>query len=105
MPIRLDKNLPAYKILEDNGVFVMDVDRADTQDIRPLRIGILNLMPNKQETEAQLLARIGDSPLQIEPILITTASYRPKNVANNHLENFYVTFDEAKQDGLDAYGI
>ena len=102
MPIRLDKNLPAYKILEDNGVFVMDVDRADTQDIRPLRIGILNLMPNKQETEAQLLARIGDSPLQIEPILITTASYRPKNVANNHLENFYVTFDEAKKGGLDG---
>jgi homoserine O-succinyltransferase len=102
MPIRLDENLPAYKILKNNGVFVMALDRAETQDIRPIRIGILNLMPNKQETEAQLLAMIGETPLQVVPILIKTASYTPKNTSAEHLEQFYVEFNDVKAPGLDG---
>lgn len=102
MPIRLNKKLPAYQILQDKGVFVMDIARAQTQDIRPLRIGLLNLMPKKQETEAQIFSMIGDTPLQVDPILIRTASYSPKNVSQSHLEDFYITFDEAKPDGLDG---
>ncbi|MBP7018257.1 homoserine O-succinyltransferase [Candidatus Saccharibacteria bacterium] len=102
MPIRLDKNLPAYKVLEDDGVFVMDVDRADTQDVRPIRIGILNLMPNKEDTEAQLLGMIGDTPLQIEPVLIRTESYTSKHVDPAHLDKFYVTFGNVKEQGLDG---
>ncbi len=102
MPIRLDDQLPAYKILKNNGVFVMDEDRAKSQDIRPIKIGILNLMPNKQETEAQLLQMIGETPLQVEPILIKTASYTSKNTSANHLEQFYVEFGEIKAEGLDG---
>ena len=102
MPIKIDKNLPAYTVLKDNGVFVMSLDRAETQEIRPLRIGILNLMPKKEETEAQLFAMIGDTPLQVEPVLIKVSSYTPKNVSASHMEQFYVTFDQAKKDGLDG---
>ncbi len=102
MPIRLDKKLPAYDILRKKGVFVMGLERADTQDIRPLRIGLLNLMPKKEETEVRIFAMIGDTPLQVTPILIRTATYAPKNVDKSHLDTFYVTFDEAKREGLDG---
>lgn len=102
MPIKIDEKLPAFEILKKRGVFVMELERADRQDIRPLRIGILNLMPNKEETEVQLLAMIGDTPLQIEPILIRTTSYTPQHVDPTHLEKFYVSFSKAKKDGLDG---
>ncbi len=102
MPIRLDENLPAYEILKQRGVFVMGLKQADTQDIRPLRIGLLNLMPKKEETEAQIFTMIGDTPLQVTPVMIRTTSYEPKNTSKNHLDTFYVTFDEAKKDGLDG---
>lgn len=102
MPIKLDKKLPAYKILQKRGVFVMSTERAETQDIRPLRIGLLNLMPKKEETEIQIFSAIGDTPLQVEPILIRTASYTPKNVSISHLDDFYVDFETARKRGLDG---
>ena len=102
MPIRLSKKNPAFEILRAKKIFLIDKKRADEQEIRPLRIGILNLMPTKRETEAQIFRMIGSSPLQIEPILIRTKSYEPKNISASHLENFYVFFDDAKKDGLDG---
>lgn len=102
MPVIIKKDLPSYSALEKKGVFVMDADRAKTQDIRPLRIGILNLMPDKKTTETQLLRMIGSTPLQIEPILIRTATYTPKNTSARHLEAFYDTFENVKKSGLDC---
>lgn len=80
----------------------MDCFRAETQDIRPLKIGILNLMPKKEDTENQLLRMIWSSPLQIEPFFIKTATYQSKNVTPSHLKNFYTTFDEAIKNWLDG---
>ena len=102
MPIKLPKNIPAYKELKEKGVFIMNEDRAKTQEIRPLRIGIFNLMPTKEVTETQLFRMIGSSPLQIEPVLIRTSSYTPKNTSAQHLDDFYTTFDEVKKEGLDG---
>ncbi len=102
MPIKIPKSLPAFKILQEKKVSVMDIDRAEHQDIRPLKIGIINLMPTKEQTEAQLMRMVGNSPLQIEPVLIRMASYNPKNTLQGHLDNFYVTFDEVKKTGLDG---
>ena len=102
MPIKIPKDIPAFKILEEKNVFVMDTERAENQDIRPLKIGILNLMPEKETTETQLFRMIGNSPLQIEPVLIKTTSYTPQNVSSLHLEKFYITFEEVQKQGLDA---
>ncbi len=102
MPIKIPKSLPAFKILQEKKVYVMDSDRAERQDIRPLKIGIVNLMPTKEATEAQLMRMIGNSSLQIEPVLIRMASYNPKNTSQTHLDAFYTTFDEVKKTGLDG---
>ncbi len=80
MPIRIDTDLPARAILEEENVFVMDIDRAVTQDIRPLRIAILNLMPNKLDTELHLLRSLSNTPLQIDITFLKTASYEPTHV-------------------------
>ncbi len=102
MPIKISKQLPAYKILQEKKIYVMDTDRAEHQDIRPLKIGIVNLMPTKEATEAQLMRLVGNSPLQIEPVLIRMASHNSKNTSGLHLDTFYVTFDEVRKMGLDG---
>jgi homoserine O-succinyltransferase len=81
----------------------MDPHRAERQDIRPLEIGILNLMPKKEETESQLLRMIGDGPLQIRPTFISLETYQPKNTVPSHLEKFYVPFSIAKKKAYDGF--
>ena len=98
MPIKIPKNLPAAKTLRDENIFVMDLERAQSQNIRPLRILVLNLMPTKITTETQLARLLGNTPLQIEMELLTVHR-TPKNTAKEHMLSFYKTFDEVK----DAY--
>lgn len=102
MPIKIPDALPAKRILENENIFVMTENRADTQDIRPLKILILNLMPTKVETETQLLRLLGNTPLQIEIDLLQTATYEAKNVSKQHLLSFYKTFDEIKDNRYDG---
>ena len=85
MPIRIANNLPAIHTLEKERIFVMEEDVALKQDIRPIRIIILNLMPNKIATETQLLRALSNSPLQVDVDLMCTASYTPKHVSDEHL--------------------
>ena len=102
MPIKIPNNLPAVKTLESENIFVMTETRAMTQDIRPLKILILNLMPKKIETETQLARLLGNTPLQVEMELIHTKSHESKNVAQEHLLAFYKTFDEVKHRKFDG---
>ena len=102
MPIRIPDALPAAKILENENIFVMTEKRASTQDIRPLKILILNLMPTKVETETQLLRLLGNTPLQIEIELLQTATYKSKNVSKQNLLDFYKTFDKIKHKRYDG---
>ena len=102
MPIKIPNDLPAAKTLTDENIFIMTETRAITQDIRPLRILILNLMPKKIETETQLARLLGNSPLQVEPTLIHTTSHQSKNVAEEHLLAFYKTFDDVKEENFDG---
>lgn len=102
MPIVIPKNLPAYSILKNENIFIMNDSRAVHQDIRPLKILILNLMPNKVETETQLLRLLGNSPLQTEITLLKTATYQSKNTSVDHLESFYKTFSEVKRHTFDG---
>ena len=96
MPIKIPRDLPATKTLTEENIFVMDELRASTQDIRPLQILLLNLMPTKIETETQLSRLLGNTPLQVELTLIRTSSHQPKNVAPEHLIAFYETFADIK---------
>ena len=103
MPVRIPNKLPARKILAAENIFVMKKERAERQDIRPLRFAILNLMPNKITTETQILRLISNSPLQTEVVLLHTESYSPKNTTQDHLEAFYTNFSAIKNmrfDGL-----
>ncbi len=103
MPIKIPANLPATEVLNRENIFVMDELKALYQDIRPLRIAILNLMPTKIDTETQLLRLIGNSPLQVEVTLLHPKSYHSKNTPISHIKTFYKTFDEVcheKFDGL-----
>lgn len=102
MPIKISNNLPAAKVLESENVFVMTEDRAAHQDIRPLQIIILNLMPTKIETETQLLRLLGNSPLQIDIDLLQTATHTSKNTSREHLLEFYKTFDQIKHEKYDG---
>lgn len=102
MPIRIDNDLPVKKILEDENIFVMDADRAMNQQIRPLEVVILNLMPLKEDTELQLFRSLSNTPLQVNITLIRTGSYEPKNVARKHLERFYTTFQEIRHRRFDG---
>ena len=107
MPIKIPGSLPAFSILENENIFVMTESRALSQDIRPLKIAILNLMPTKIETETQIMRLLSNTPLQIEPTLMRTASYTPKNTPEEHLTSFYHDFDEVKDmlfDGLIVTG-
>ena len=96
MPIKIPNDLPAVKTLTEENIFVMTETRALTQDIRPLKILILNLMPKKIETETQLARLLGNTPLQVEPTLIRTKSHIAKNASEEHLLAFYKTFDDVK---------
>ena len=102
MPIKIDSNLPARKLLENENVFVMTEERAVSQDIRPLKILILNLMPTKIETETQLLRLLSNSPIQVEAELLQTATHEVKNVSKEHMFKFYKTFDEVKNNRYDG---
>lgn len=102
MPIKTQNNLPAKAILENENIFVMDEDRAISQNIRPLKIAILNLMPLKEETEVQLLRVLSNTPLQIDIILLQTASYQSTHTSQSHLNMFYQTFDDIKDQKLDG---
>lgn len=102
MPIKIPNNLPATNILENENIFVIHENRAYTQDIRPLKILILNLMPTKVITETQLLRLLGNSPLQVEVDFIYTASYSPTNTSQEHLIKFYETFEDIKTRNYDG---
>lgn len=102
MPIRTQNNLPAKAILEEENIFVMDEERAISQDIRPLEIAILNLMPLKEDTEVQILRALSNTPLQIDITFLQTATYTSKHTAQSHLNQFYLTFDEIKHKKFDG---
>ncbi|ACL77620.1 homoserine O-acetyltransferase MetA [Ruminiclostridium cellulolyticum] len=102
MPIRIPDNLPAVEILNSENIFVMSEDRAYHQDIRPLKIAILNIMPTKITTETQLLRLLGNTPIQVEIILLRPASHLSKNTPEEHLETFYKTFDEVQREHFDG---
>ena len=102
MPIVIPTMLPAYDILTKENIFVMGEKRARTQNIRPLQIVILNLMPTKIETETQILRLLGNTPLQVEVTLLRTVTYESKNTNKAHLESFYKTFDQIKDKKFDG---
>jgi len=105
MPIKIPKELPAYDTLSNEHVFVITDDRAESQDIRPLRVGIINLMPTTIDTEIQLLRLLGNSPLQVDITFLNMGSHTSKNAPPGHLEKFYISSQEivamkARFDGL-----
>ena len=102
MPIKIPENLPAYEVLSAENIFVMTLERAIHQDIRPLRIMMLNIMPDKIMAENQLLRLIGNSPLQVDLTFLKTATYTPTNTSQEHLNAFYKTFDEVKNQKFDG---
>ena len=102
MPIRIQADLPAIEVLEAENIFVMTHERAMTQDIRPLKIAILNLMPTKIETETQLLRLLGNTPLQVDVELLHTATHVSKHTSSYHLNTFYKTFDDVKGQKFDG---
>jgi len=102
MPITLPETLPAYDVLRNEGVMVMSPDRAAHQDIRPLRIGLLNLMPKKIQTENQFARLIGATPLQIDLHLIRMSEHTTKNTAAEHMATFYRPFQEVKDQKFDG---
>jgi homoserine O-succinyltransferase/O-acetyltransferase len=103
MPIRIPDNLPARAILEHEGVSLMSEATANRQDIRPMRIGLLNLMPNKIKTETQFARLIGATPLQVELQLISTGSHTPKNTSQEHMLAFYQPWEEVRQQYFDGF--
>lgn len=102
MPVKIPSTLPARAILEGENVFVMGEERAKHQDIRPLEVAILNLMPTKVATETQLLRLLGNSALQVEVTLLHTATYAPKNTDSDHLLNHYATFEDVRSEKFDG---
>ena len=102
MPIKIPNNLPAVNILAKENIFVMNETRALSQDIRPLRFVIVNLMPTKIETETQLLRLLSNTPLQMEITLLKMNSYISKNISEEHMKNFYKTFDDIKNEKFDG---
>jgi len=102
MPIKVKNNLPAKKVMERENIFMMDEIRAVSQDIRPLQIAVLNLMPLKEDTEVQLLRSLSNTPLQLVITFLTTASYLGKNTPESHLNEFYKTFDDVRERKFDG---
>lgn len=102
MPIKFQSDLPAKRILEDENIFTIDETRALHQDIRPLQIAILNLMPNKEDTEVQLLRSLSNTPLQVDVTFLTTGTYVGKHTPTSHLDQFYLTFEDVKKRKFDG---
>lgn len=102
MPVNIPRELPARQVLEDENVFVMSTERAAHQDIRPLRIAILNLMPTKIATETHVLRLLGNSPLQVEVTLLHMGSHCSRNTPPEHLEAFYTTFEQVRHQRFDG---
>ena len=102
MPIIIPQEMPAYSTLASENIFVMNETRAERQDIRPIEIAILNLMPTKVETETQLIRMLSNSPLQIRVTLVGTESYVGTHAPEHHLEKFYKTFSEIKDRRFDG---
>lgn len=103
MPIKIPNELPATKTLTDENIFVMTETRALSQDIRPLKILVLNLMPTKIDTETQLCRLLGNTPLQVDLTLMNTSSYQSKNITREHLKTFYVNFCDIKHRHFDGF--
>ncbi|AOH55361.1 homoserine O-acetyltransferase MetA [Peribacillus muralis] len=102
MPIRIPEQLPAKEILEQENIFVMDEDRATKQEIRPLNILILNLMPEKEKTEAQLLRFLGNTPIQVNISFLRLSTHESKNTSKFHLDQFYKSFDDIRTKRFDG---
>ena len=102
MPIRIQNDLPAKEILEKENIFVMDESRALSQEIRPLKVGILNLMPLQEDTELQLLRSFSNTPLQVDVTFITVSNHESKNTDKSHLNKFYQTFEEVRKKRFDG---
>lgn len=103
MPIRVQNDLPVRGILERENIFVMDEDRAMRQDIRPLKIGLLNLMPLKEDTELQILRMLSNTPLQVDVVFVNVSSHESKNTSTSHLNKFYVPFKDIKKQKFDGF--
>ncbi len=102
MPIVIDRNIPAYSILSEERIIVMDKERAFRQDIRPIEIAILNLMPTKKETETQFMRLLSNSPLQVNITLVNTKSYQSKNTEASYLDRFYQPFEKIQNKHFDG---
>ena len=102
MPVIIPIDLPAYKTMEKENIFVMSKERAETQDIRPLEIALVNLMPTKIDTETQFVRLLSNSPIQINVEFIHTRTHKAKNVLQSHMENFYKSIDEVKHKKYDG---
>ena len=102
MPIKVPNNLPAYEVLKKEKIFMIPEIRADHQDIRPLKIVLLNLMPTKIDTETQWLRLLGNTPLQVDVTLLKIESYTPKNTPSEHLDTFYKNFSDIKGNKFDG---
>lgn len=102
MPIKIPNNLPAFEKLRQEGVQLIDEDEASRQDIRPMQVALLNLMPDKPKTETQLARLLGATPLQVELTLLTTSTYRPNTVPLSHLQSFYQTWEEVRHRKFDG---
>lgn len=103
MPIKVKGDLPAKAVIEKENIFIMDENRAISQDIRPLKIAILNLMPLKHETEIQLLRALSNTPLQVDVTFVHIASHISKNTPASHLNQFYSTFEEVREKKYDGF--
>ena len=102
MPLKVQSDLPAKEILESENIFVMNEDRAMHQDIRPLQVLILNLMPLKEDTELQILRCLSNSPIQVDVTFMVVSSHTPSHTSKSHLNKFYVTFDDVKKEYYDG---
>jgi len=103
MPIRVQNDLPVKEILEQENIFVMDENRAAHQDIRPIQIALLNLMPLKEDTELQILRSLSNTPLQVDVTFVRMSSHVAKNTAASHINKFYVSFEEIKDRKFDGF--
>ena len=102
MPVRISRELPAYAQLTNENIFVMSEQRAVSQDIRPLKLAILNIMPTKIVTETQLLRLLGNTPLQVDVTFLRTSTHASKNTPLEHLESFYRTFEQIRGQKFDG---
>ena len=103
MPIRVQNDLPVKERLESENIFVMDEHRATHQDIRPIKIGLLNLMPLKEDTELQILRSLSNTPLQVDVTFVMVSSHQAKNTSLSHLNKFYQKFEEIRNQKFDGF--